>query len=407
MQAPKITVLMPVYNGERYLKQAIKSILDQTFTDFEFLIINDGSTDKTVKIVKLFNDSRIRLINHRKNKGITRRLNEGLKKARGKYIARADADDIYHPKRLERQFVFLKKHKLILVGTWALLINARGKVFSYDQRPNDFLFIKWGLLFGNCFIHSSVLFKKNVVLKLGGYDDRFSHVEDYELWSRLIRVARIGILEENLCYFRIHKTSICKTFSKKQIINTSKVSQKNIEHLLGKKIGFKGCFLLKNLKMGKKLKKSTDIDKTFLLLWNIYQKFIKTYSPKGKALSLINEDYSQKLLKLLNVNNAFSKKRLLKIINTGHSTNSKILLEAYKKDKKLIFSLGFNLFLIKCIMQSFFSAEGRCLWHQSFIEFYSSHFLWSGRQLYRNGLYRLCRLSQALGFSRFRKKLPP
>ena len=136
---PLVTVLMPVYNGEKYLKEAIESILNQTFKDFEFLIINDGSTDNSVKIIQSFNDLRIRLIHNESNIGLIKTLNKGLKLSNGKYIARMDCDDVSLPKRLSVQINFMEKHPEIGVcGSWVKIIGLEQKFINkYPQKHEE------------------------------------------------------------------------------------------------------------------------------------------------------------------------------------------------------------------------------------------------------------------------------
>jgi len=135
MKNPEVTVLMSVYNGEKYLREAIDSILNQTFTDFEFLIVNDGSTDRTAEILRSYDDPRIIIINNEKNIGLTKSLNIGLRMAKGEYIARMDADDVSMPERLQKQIELLNQKKNTgLVGTYYTIINEKGKVFFGEVR---------------------------------------------------------------------------------------------------------------------------------------------------------------------------------------------------------------------------------------------------------------------------------
>ncbi|MCP8319033.1 MAG: glycosyltransferase, partial [Candidatus Methylarchaceae archaeon HK01B] len=134
MKSPKITILMSVYNGEKYLREAIDSILNQTFKDFEFLIINDGSTDRTVEILRSYHDSRIKIITNEKNMGLTKSLNKGLKIARSEYVARMDADDISYPRRLEVQYEYMKKNPDVgIVGSWNDVIDDKGNTIDYRK----------------------------------------------------------------------------------------------------------------------------------------------------------------------------------------------------------------------------------------------------------------------------------
>lgn len=341
-----ITVLLPVYNAELYIKKTIESLLVQTFDKFELLIINDGSTDDSESLINSFADARIRFINHKKNKGIAARLNEGLKLAKGKYIARADADDLHYPQRLEKQLYFLKKNCLGVVGAWAKLINSSDKAFGFDHRPNDHWLIKWSLLLGsNPLIHPSVMFVKNIVLKAGGYSPSWQDVEDYELWSRLIDKTRFGILEENLISLRVHKNSVSHTHSVKQIAKTIKLCQQNVEQLLEQKLDRKQSQLLSLFCQRKKCPQSKDVPAAFSLLQKIYQHFLTANFLEPSNIHLINFDYSQKTINLLNINQAFDRKLLFQRFENPYYGN--ILFEAYKKNVKLLLRPILNLFLVR------------------------------------------------------------
>ena len=202
----KVTVLMPVYNGSRYLRQAIESILGQTWSDFEFLIINDGSNDNSRDIILSFDDRRIRLVDNPSNIGLTKSLNRGLQLARAEYIARQDADDISYPERLERQVKFLDEYPdVVLLGTRTRAIDESGKPQKENllRIPIGLLAIRWYLMFQNAFIHSSVMFRRSIICeKLGGYDESFAKAQDYELWSRIARSYAVENLSDVLLDYR-------------------------------------------------------------------------------------------------------------------------------------------------------------------------------------------------------------
>ncbi|MBN1126564.1 MAG: glycosyltransferase [Sedimentisphaerales bacterium] len=209
---PKITVLMSVYNGQAYLRQAMDSILQQTFKNFEFLIINDGSTDASREIILSYQDARIRLIDNPSNIGLTRSLNRGLQMARGKWIARQDADDLSFPERLARQIGFVQAHpECAILGAQAEVIDADGGVIrtGFSVKPTTLLGIKWSVLFGSPFVHSSVLFRKDIIREeLGGYNEAFKTNQDFELWSRLL-FRYIGLnLEIPLVQTRRHHRNV-------------------------------------------------------------------------------------------------------------------------------------------------------------------------------------------------------
>jgi glycosyltransferase involved in cell wall biosynthesis len=208
---PKISVVMSVYNADKYLKDSIESILSQTFTDFEFIIINDGSTDKSFEILKYYEnkDSRIKIIS-RENKGLIYSLNEGIKLAKGEYIARMDADDISYPDRFKIQLDYIKENNLILCGTWANIINEFGEKTGEMTYPPKSEKIKIFGLLHNPFIHSSLIFKKDIFDKVGGYNPAFKHIEDYELWTRIMFKYKTDNIEENLLQYRVHENQITK-----------------------------------------------------------------------------------------------------------------------------------------------------------------------------------------------------
>jgi glycosyltransferase involved in cell wall biosynthesis len=185
---PKITVLMSVYNGEKYLCEAVDSILKQTFKDFEFLIINDGSTDKTEEILKSYGDSRIKVYNNKENIGLSKSLNIGLKMAKGEYVARQDADDISMPDRLNRQADFLNTHPdYAVVGTFARILNENSEEIRLFRRPTEDIDIRKSLRTDNCLVHGSVMIRMSFLLDVGFYNEAMERSQDYELWLRLAK----------------------------------------------------------------------------------------------------------------------------------------------------------------------------------------------------------------------------
>lgn len=206
---PSVTVLMSVFNGERYLGPAIESILKQTYSDFELVIVNDGSTDGSQAIVRSYGDARIRLVENGCNLGQATALNRGLCLARGELIARQDADDLSHPERLARQVeVMCADPDLALVGTQGRVIDETGARVGTVSRCREHISIRWYHLFDNPFIHTSVIFRRAVVLdELGGYDESFPYCQDYELWSRVLQSHRALNLSDRLVDYRWHAAS--------------------------------------------------------------------------------------------------------------------------------------------------------------------------------------------------------
>ncbi len=208
---PNVTVLMPVFNGEKYLRKAIDSILNQDYTNFEFLIINDGSTDKSTKIIKSYNDKRIKLVNNPYNKGLVYSLNLGIEMAQGKYIARMDCDDISLPSRLKKQVDLLEKTKYALVASKIITIDKNGKelgLWVEDQRAITPEKIRSQLPKGNCLAHPSIMVRSNIIRKYLYNSNQNFYTEDYDLWLRMVSDGNnLGKVNEVLLKYRIHPLS--------------------------------------------------------------------------------------------------------------------------------------------------------------------------------------------------------
>jgi glycosyltransferase involved in cell wall biosynthesis len=210
---PPVTVLMSTYNDERFIGEAIKSILRQTMPEFEFIIIDDASTDRTPIILAEFDeqDSRINIIRNPKNLGLTKSLNIGLKHARGQFIARMDGDDISHPERLERQYGYMMDNpQCYFLATEGILIGESGKKIKNIRINFNSLSQKEYILnYGSPFVHSSMMFSKKKVLELGAYDENYKSRQDLELWLRAIYSGlEICVLKEPLICFRYHSQSL-------------------------------------------------------------------------------------------------------------------------------------------------------------------------------------------------------
>ncbi|MFL5812874.1 MAG: glycosyltransferase family 2 protein [Bdellovibrionia bacterium] len=226
--APVLTVLMPVYNAEDYLSDAIESVLNQTFARFELLIINDGSTDRSQEIIDRFvsQDSRVRSI-RQPNMGIVKTLNRGIELSTTELIARHDADDLSLPGRFERQVAFLETNPdCALVGTAAEVFSdsvTHRQVFPFcfHEQIGD------AFLFGNTFVHGSVMFRREAILKAGLYSESpgARHIEDFDLWARLARKYRIANLGETLYRYRDHPSSISNSQSNTQRENTRRLTE--------------------------------------------------------------------------------------------------------------------------------------------------------------------------------------
>jgi glycosyl transferase family 2 len=209
---PRVTVLLPVYNAARYVGDAVRSVLAQTFGDFELLVIDDGSTDASAEVVQSYSDSRIRFVRNERNLGLTPTLNRGLSLARGELVARQDADDLSEPDRLAGQVTFLDEHAdTAVVGTWYRKIDADGRITADRRLPVRDAALRWAMLSYCPIVHSAAMFRRHAVMALGGYDERFVYAQDYDLWSRVARRHCVANVPASLVRYRVLPSSLTAT----------------------------------------------------------------------------------------------------------------------------------------------------------------------------------------------------
>lgn len=211
---PKVTVLLPVYNEERYLREALASVLAQTFVDFELLLIDDGSSDGSAKIAEECTDPRLRLELNDRNRGQPATLNRGLGLASGQYIARMDADDICLPRRLEEQVRFMDQHPQIGICGTAVRVLGSDEVWSCPLEHEE---IRCALLFYNAFNHPTVMLRRDVFECFHlQYDVTTSTAEDYDLWVRAVEVTETANLPDVLLEYRVHAEQISSVHGREQ-----------------------------------------------------------------------------------------------------------------------------------------------------------------------------------------------
>ena len=231
----RVTVMMSVYNGDKYLREAVDSILSQTFADFELLVIDDASTDSSPQILESYSDARIRVVRNEFNLGLTKSLNKGLALAEGAYIARMDADDISLPQRLERQVDYLNAHpECGMVACLYETIDENGNVVrirSGWQPSSEQLHVE--LIFQNCFPHAVATFRADVAREIGGYDERFLRSQDMDMWFRLSRRSTVCLLPEALLKYRDTKANISNAHRGEQMECAHRIYIENMRYYLG------------------------------------------------------------------------------------------------------------------------------------------------------------------------------
>ena len=232
MAAPYVSVLMPVCDGECYLEEALRSILDQSFRDLEFIVINDGSTDRTAEIIERYrlDDARIRVYQQPRH-GLVAALNRGLTLARGAYIARMDADDISVPERIAAQVAFMDAHPEVgICGAW---IETIGTPHTDVRRyPTDDATIRSWLLFESVLAHPSVLIRRELLVKTGlSYDAGYVHAEDYDLWVRAAHHTALANIPEVLLRYRLHPQQVVQKHEAMKLASARLVRLAQLERL--------------------------------------------------------------------------------------------------------------------------------------------------------------------------------
>lgn len=239
-KSPAISVLLPVYGYSKYLPEAIESILNQTFKDFELIIIEDPRNSKfenELTLEKYLGDSRITYLKNESRRGLVNSLNNGISLSRGKYIARQDADDISVPDRLSLQYIFLKSNDCTVVGGNMMVIDGEGKMIGYRKYPG--VVSGKALLLRDLVAHPTVMFDKDIVISLGGYNKKMECVEDYDLWMRILsNDYKIHNLSNYLIKYRHHRDTVKFGAFKKSVLNTLKLQIFAIRNYKNVKLNF-------------------------------------------------------------------------------------------------------------------------------------------------------------------------
>lgn len=240
MPDPSITVLTTVFNAGRFFDASIRSIVGQTFRNFEFLIVDDASTDGSAEVAEAWarQDRRIRVIRNEINKGQTPCLNQGLRLARGQWIARQDADDFSHPTRLTRQFERVTvQPDLVLLGTCGRIIDENDRMTGLLDAPLSREAISWTAPFLNPFMHTSVLFRAETIREeFGGYDESYRIVQDYDLWTRVIAKYLSANLPGRLVCYRHLGSSLSKAGRDRAFAEARQVSVRETRRIFGREL---------------------------------------------------------------------------------------------------------------------------------------------------------------------------
>lgn len=336
MNLPLVSVCIAVYNREKFIKQAIESVLNQTYQNFEIIVIDDGSIDNTVSVIKSIDDTRIRLYNNSKNKGIVYTRNKYIGLANGDYIAILDSDDLWVPEKLEKQLLFLKQNPDYgICGTNAIRKYANGKeeIWKY---PSSHEAIKVRLFWGSAIIHSSLIIKKSIIKNNNiSYSNSLKQAEDFDLIRKIVAVSKAKNINKELVIYNIHKEQITVVENEEQIndalavvslyLNSLNISfTEEILNAYKKIFTFKFALSLQEL--------------------NFVKEFFEKIYKKNKEANFTS---NKELCKV------FGEKWLLTCYNsTNNGVNTIKIYKQIRKELKLEISLTLKLkFLYKCLLK--------------------------------------------------------
>jgi glycosyltransferase involved in cell wall biosynthesis len=349
MTTPKISVIMAAYNGERYVRQAIDSILGQTYADFELILVEDGSTDSTRTIMSRCarQDARVVLVENGYNQGLVYSLNRGLGMARGAYIARMDADDVSLPERLARQVRYMDQHPEVgVLGTNIIHVDADGCIMHggrpKDSRPLSPDLIKWMLLWRCPIYHPTVMARRAVFEQTGiTYDPDFRHAEDYELWTQFSRYTAIASLPEVLVHYRILPTSVCRAFRQEQRAMIHSIIRRELTALLGAGISKEALETLIGVFSRHNHNADRDFVAALAILFEAYRRFCE--QPLSEAdREQIRADVADRLIAVAQEASKYSSTMALTVLWRLHHVPSMHLFSV--KTSKRILKVLLNSF---------------------------------------------------------------
>lgn len=299
-EQPLVSVIMPVFNAESYLSEAVESILSQTFLDLELITIDDCSTDGSLAVLKSFaeRDTRVRLLENERNLGVTPTLNRGLKEAQGELIARMDADDISLPERLEKQIAFPQANPQIgLISGDAVAIDAEGAAvdedFSLTVEPG---YIKWLLHFTCPITHPAVMGRKALFEQAGGYDPEILYAEDYDLWQRMSQFAQLSNLPDVLIKKRAHAQTIGVTRRETMMHSHKLVQQRAFSRLLKRQVS------LDEISALRARSQTIPPRQTLAMLREARQVFFSQNTLTAQEKRLVGRDYAFRVYRVANEN---------------------------------------------------------------------------------------------------------
>ncbi|MBN2098587.1 MAG: glycosyltransferase family 2 protein [Dehalococcoidia bacterium] len=311
MGSPKVSVVMPVYNGEKHLAEAVESILRQTFRDFEFIIIDDGSTDGSPDILRRYQkeDDRVRVY-QQENRGCVAASNRGCQLARGEYVARMDHDDVSLPQRLAKQVSYLEAHPEIgVLGTWIQEIDSRGLKREIRPKLTKPRVVAWGLCFESCLPNPTVMMQRAVIERIGFYGTEVPYADDYDLWVRASSVTQLANIPEVLLLYRVWPGSLTYLYPDTVQMSAAKVAHSRIASFLGSEVPMETVLGLRKAVTAQPLASLQEVEDVGSLIRRLCRAFMAADSPNREEVREYARFAGTKLFYLANAASRFSLRR--------------------------------------------------------------------------------------------------
>ena len=339
---PRVSVITTVHNGERFLAEALDSILGQTFADFEYLVVDDLSTDGSLGMLQRYaeRDDRIVVLRTEAQINHSNAINTALKRAQGEFVAILDADDVAQPSRLERQLAFMEaKPEVGAAGTYAQQIDEEGHVGQIMFYPATCEMARWGILFATPVLHSAAMIRRSLLLEIGGYSVQWRYANDYSLWAELITHTGIASLPEVLVSYRRHSQQTSATNSKAQQGEVWLLIHKMLAERLGLRAHLDDIGTLYRGVRGIRLEEAGAPTRAGDLLAGIRERYLSVEQPDDEIACQIDMDCAQRLFKMAWVH------------RHSHRAESRRLLERAKGLDTQIWQRGQTRTMIKRQME--------------------------------------------------------
>ena len=330
---PLVSVIMPIYKAEKYLSEALDSIFNQSFQNFEIIIVSDDTDEETMKILQYYskNEPRLRIF-HQKRKGLIESRNMCFEIARGEYLAIMDSDDISMSDRFQKQIDFFRQNpESGIVGSWIVQIDTKGNKIRDIRYPITKNGIVFHMLFHNCLANSSVMLKKEISLKIGKYQQEMAYAEDYDYWSRAILLTEISNIPEPLVLYRIHQQNVSSTHDELMKKRTSIIRNRLFNRIIGKNNNPNEALLLEKLSSDGKFNQNEEFKLASEFLQDVYQIFLKKYQPNKQELEEINHFICNLLVKIAISNRKMSYLNSISCIISSIKINPVITIMIIKK----------------------------------------------------------------------------